>query len=206
MALATASVGTIAVRIQRAKAHKPERTGASWNCLRLKVPTINSLNNPRRFKLDFFTTTGNILFTAIGAVSTLFNAMVAYSVFVNGFKLRGPKAGAKLISLENRGEKNLATIEYCVKPGNVQCLLEAVKCEEHKVFPNRTIPSSDFEPDFLIQDRFSILVPRETQKVELKLKFSIWFHNIRLPMDLSHEQSQEINKSPDRSNTESQGS
>ena len=156
--------------------------------------------------MDFFTTGGNILFTAIGALSTLFSAMVAYTVFVNGFKLRGPKAGAKLISLENRGEKNLATIEYCVKPGNVQCLLKVVKCEEHKVFPNRTIPSSDFEPDFLIQDRFSVLVPRETQHVKLKLNFSIWFHDVCLPIDLSHEQSQEIDKSPDRSNTESQDS
>ena len=128
------------------------------------------------------------------ALSATLNAVVAYSVFVNGFKLRGPKAGARLLSLKNNGRNNLATIEYSIKPGSVQCLLSRIKCEEHKEFPNKTIPCSDFVPDFLEKNSFTISVPQEKAKVELKLSFSKWFHDVSLPIDLSHEQSAEIEK------------
>ena len=134
---------------------------------------------------------GNSLLTTINALSPAFNAIVAYSVFVIGFKLRGPKAGAKLLSLKDNGRENLAKIEYSIKPGSVQCLLGRIKCEEYKVFPNKTIPSSEFEPNFLEKGCFVISVAKEKTKVELKLSFSKWFHDISLPIDLSHEQAKE---------------
>ena len=123
-----------------------------------------------------------------------FNTMVAYAVFVMGFKLRGPKAGAKLLSLKDNGRENLAKIEYSIKPGSVQCLLSRIKCEGYKKYPNKTIPSFDFEPDFLEKDCFTISVSKEKTKVELELSFSKWFHDLSLPIDLSHEQIKEVGK------------
>lgn len=142
--------------------------------------------------MDLFSTSGNILFAAMTALSATFNAVVAYSVFVNGFKLRGPKAGARLLAVKSTGKEKLATIEYFIKPGSVQCLLNKIKCEEHKEFPNKTIPCSEFAPDFLEKNKFTISVPQEKERVELKLSFSKWFHDVSLPIDLSHEESAEI--------------
>ncbi|WP_418843626.1 hypothetical protein [Parasutterella sp.] len=146
--------------------------------------------------MDFF----NSIVAIIGdnflsVLFAAFNTTVAYSVFVMGFKLRGPKAGAKLLSLKENGRENLAKIEYSIKPGSVQCLLSRIKCERYKKYPNKTIPSFDFEPDFLEKDCFTISVSKEKTKVELELSFSKWFHDLSLPIDLSHEHADEIEQS-----------